>query len=189
MIKRHNKKLLAFLVLVVLIVAFITIFLFISPEEIVLKIGVQNGYLLAFIVSLVGGFSAGGSITFISLLITLSIGGLDPIYLGLLAGTGLALGDTIIFYAGTRGRKLVRGTWDKQIHKVADVFKERVWLKKAIPILAYIYIGFTPLPNDVLLLFLAAIEYPAKKMNVIIIFGDITFALLVTTLAAKGFGL
>lgn len=50
----------------------------------------------------------------------------------------------------------------------------------------YVYMGFTPLPNDLLLLFLAAIEYPAKKMGGIIVLGDITFALMITTLAAKG---
>jgi len=41
-------------------------------------------------------------------------------------------------------------------------------------------------PNDFLLLFLAAIEYPAKKMNGVIILGDLTFALMVAILASKG---
>ena len=47
-------------------------------------------------------------------------------------------------------------------------------------------VKFTPLPNDLLILFLAAIEYPAKKMNGIIILADLTFALMLTAFAARG---
>jgi len=186
MVKKYNKKLISFLALVIFLVFLIILLYFISPEEIVNKIGVRNGYILAFVVSFFGGFSAGGSVSFISLLITFVVGGMNPVYLGLLAGTSLAIGDMIIFYAGSKGRELVRGKWDKKIDKVTNVFKKRKWLKKIIPIIAYVYIGFIPLPNDILILFLAAIEYPVKKMNGIIILGDITFALMITILAAKG---
>lgn len=186
MVKKYHKKLIAFLVLAIFLISLITLLYFIGPEEIVNKIGVQNGYILAFAVSFFGGFSAGGAITFYGLLITLVAGGLNPIYLGLVAGTSLAIGDMIMFYVGSKGRELIRGKWNKKIDKVAGVFKKRKWLEKMIPIIAYFYIAFTPFPNDVLILFLAAIEYPAKKMNGIIILGDLTFALVVTLLIAKG---
>lgn len=186
MAKEYNKKLIGFLVLVVFLISLIALLYFINPEEIVNKIGVRNGYIITFVVSLFGGFSAGGSISFISLLITFVAGGMNPVYLGLVAGTSLAIGDMIIFYAGSKGRELVRGKWDKKIDKIANVFKKRKWLEKIIPIIAYLYMGFVPLPNDVLILFLAAIKYPVKKMNGIIILGDITFALMITILAAKG---
>jgi membrane protein DedA with SNARE-associated domain len=150
------------------------------------KIGVRNGYILTFIVSFFGGFSAGGSITFITLLLTLVAGGMNPIYLGLTAGVSLAIGDMIMFYAGSKGRELVMGKWDRKINRVAKWIKRRKRLEKMIPFLAYFYIGFMPLPNDILILFLAAIEYPAKKMNGIIILGDITFALMITILASRG---
>jgi hypothetical protein len=185
-VKNYNKKFITFLVLFIFLISLITLLYFVSPEEIVNKIGVRNGYLLAFAVSFFGGFSAGGSLSFITLLITLVIGGLNPVYLGLVAGTSLAIGDMIMFYAGSKGRELVGAKWDKKIDKVARVFKKRKWLRKMTPLFAYLYIGFAPLPNDVLILFLAAIEYPAKKMNTIIILGDITFALMITLLAAKG---
>ena len=173
------------MILVIFLVSLIIILYFISPTEIVNKIGVQNGYILAFVVSFFGGFSAGGSISFISLLITLAAGGMNPIYLGLVAGTSLAIGDMVMFYAGSKGRELIKGKWDKKINKVADVFKKRKYLEKMIPVIAYLYIGFVPLPNDVLILFLAAVEYPAKKMNKIIVLGDITFTLMITILASK----
>lgn len=186
MMKKYKKKLIGFLVLVIFLISLIILLYFINPEEIVNKIGVRNGYILAFIVSFFGGFSAGGSISFISFLIILVVGGINPIYLGLLTGVSLAIGDMIIFYVGSKGRDLIRGKWDKKIDKVANVFKKRKWLRKTIPVVAYLYIGFVPLPNDVLILFLAAIEYPAKRINGIIILGDMTFTLMITTLVAKG---
>ena len=186
MVKKNNKKIIGFSVLVIFLISLITLLFFISPEEIVNKLGVRNAYLLTFFVSFFGGFSSGGSITFITLLITFVLGGMNPIYLGLVAGTSLAIGDMIMFFAGSKGRELIKGKWDKKINKVAKVFEKRKWLKKLTPIIAYLYIGFTPLPNDVLLLFLAAIKYPAKKMNAIIILGDLTFALMLTILTSKG---
>ena len=125
---------------------------FVSPKEIVDTLGVRNAYILTFLVSLFGGFSSGGSVTFISLLITLVLGGLNPLYLGLIAGASLAIGDMIMFYAGSKGRDLIEGKWDKKIDKLAKVFKKKRWLRRLTPIIAYLYIGFAPLPNDVLLL-------------------------------------
>jgi hypothetical protein len=91
-----------------------------------------------------------------------------------------------MFYIGSQGRQLVEGDWDKKIAKIAKIFEKRAWLKKLTPLIAYLYMGFLPLPNDILILFLAAIKYPPRKMNCIIIAGDITFALMITLLAAKG---
>lgn len=185
--KKHNtKKIIGFVILIAFLIALITLLFFFSPEEIVEKIGVKNGYILAFIVSFFGGFSAGGSISFISLLITLVAGGLNPILLGIISGISLAIGDIIMFFAGSKGREFVTGKWDKRIDKLSAIIKKRKWLEKLVPVIAYLYMGFAPLPNDILILFLAAIEYPAKKMRIIIILGDITFALVVTLLTARG---
>lgn len=186
MVSRKYKKIIVFSLLVIFLISLMTLLFFVSPEEIVNKLGVRNVYLLTSLVSFFGGFSSAGSITFISLLITFVLGGINPIYLGLVAGTSLAIGDMIMFYVGSKGRELIKGKWNKRINKVAKIFKKRKWLQKSIPFFAYFYIGFTPFPNDILILFLAAIKYPRKRMNGIIILGDLTFALMVTILTAKG---
>lgn len=183
---KKYKKVIAIAIIVIFVAFLIAVIFFIHPEELVAKIGVTNAYILLFIVSFFGGFSAGGSATFISLLITLVLGGLNPYLLGLIAGVSLALGDMIMFYVGSKGRELVRRRWDKKIERLANAIKKRKWLGKLVPFLAYIYIGLVPLPNDVLILFMAAIEYPRKKMNIIIVLGDLTFAFMITLLTAKG---
>ena len=184
--RKRIKKIILFLILAIFVISLMNLLFIISPEEIVNKIGVRNGYIIAFVVSFFGGFSAVGSISFISLLITLVAGGMNPVYLGLVAGISLAIGDMIMFYVGSKGRELVRGKWDEKIDKAANVLKKRKWLEKMGPVIAYLYIGFTPLPNDVLILFLAAVKYPPKKMNGIIILGDFTFVLMIIILATKG---
>jgi len=90
-----------------------------------------------------------------------------------------------MFYAGSKGRELIKGKWDEKINKIANYFEKRKWKKRAIPLIAYIYVGFAPLPNDIFVLFMAAIKYPIKKMAVILILGDITFALVITLLFTK----
>lgn len=187
--RRYVRKIILFSIPVIFIVSLIALLFFISPEQIVEELGVNNVYILTFLVSFFGGFSAGGSISFISLLITLSAGGMNPIYLGLIAGTSLAMGDMIMFYAGSRGRDLIKGKWNERINKIARIFKKRTWLKKATPLIAYLYLGFTPMPNDFLILTLAAVKYPTKKMSIIIILGDITFALMISILFANGIGI
>lgn len=184
--KPSAKKILSVALLVLLLVALVIFLNFISPEEIVEKIGVRNGYLLAFLVSLFGGFSAGGSVTFISLLLVLAAGGLTPLYLGLVSGTSLAIGDILMFYTGAKGRELISGKWDTRIHRLTEAIDTRPSLRKFIPFGSYLYIGFAPLPNDILLLFLAAIEYPLRRMIPIIILGDLTFATVLTVFAAQG---
>ena len=101
--KRGLKRTIIFLVLLVFIIFLITLLYFLTPEQIVELMGVRNAYILTFFVSFFGGFSAGGSVSFISLLITLVLGGLNPFYLGLIAGFSLTIGDMIMFYAGFKG--------------------------------------------------------------------------------------
>jgi len=185
-IKQHRLKIFFLSLFVIFAAGLVILFIFISPEQMVRAIGVHNGYVLAFFVSLFGGFSAGGSITFITLLIALVAGGLDPILLGIISGTALAIGDMVMFYAGTQGRTLITGKWDKKINAFARRFKRGKVMDMLVAFVAYLYMGFAPLPNDVLLLFLAGIEYPPRRMKVIIILGDFTFAFMVTLLAAQG---
>ncbi len=178
--KKKTKKIVIFSLLVVFLIIISLALFFTNPEELVDKIGTRNGYIILFLASLFGGLSSFGAVFFLTFLTTLLLGGLNPIYAGLIAGVGLAIGDMLMFHVGSRGRDLLSKQWDERINKVSNVIKKRFWLKKAIPYLAYIYLAFTPFPNDVLILFLAAIKFPAKKMYLIIILGDITYVLIVS---------
>lgn len=186
MLTKKTKRITTFLILLVFVVTLMIVLSIFPPEEIVAYVGVQNGYILAAIVSFFGGFSSGGSISFMSLLIVFASGGLNPWALGIISGISLALGDIIMFSLGTAGRTLITGKWDARITKLKTLYEQKPFLKTYTPLFAYLYMGFTPFPNDLLLAALAAIEFPAQKMRPIIILGDLTFACLLALLAAKG---
>jgi len=181
------NQVIVFSFLLIFVLGVIGLSYYINPTELVRNIGVQNGYLLAFGVSFFGGFSAAGSISFIALITTLVLGGMNPWYLGIVSGISLTIGDLIMFYTGIKGRELVSDKWDRRINWLAEKIMARPWLRRLTPIIAYAYIGLTPLPNDILIILMAAIKYPPKQMTVIITLGSITFALLITTLTAAGF--
>lgn len=185
-ISSHRKKVYSFFFLLTFVIGVIIFFTIVNPEQLVEQLGVHNGYLLLFFVSLFGGFSAGGSVTFISLLVALTLGGLNPVYLGVVAGISLSIGDMVMFLMGSQGRDLLKGETNEKLTHVASIFKKNRILKKITPFLAYLYMGLTPLPNDLLLLFLAGIKYPRKYTFVIIVIGDLTFPLTLTLSTAFG---
>ncbi len=173
-------------VLGAIIAGLLTLAIWFDSELLVEFLGVQNSYIVLFFVSLIGGFSTGGSATYLSLLITLVAGGLNPWVTGLVAGLSLFIGDTIMLLLAQRGRGFIGGRLDEWLDRFALRFKRSVLLKRFFPYLAYVYAGFLPLPHDLMILFFAAIEYPRKKALIIIFFGDITFATFVGLLTAYG---
>jgi hypothetical protein len=179
---KHTKKLLAIIPFIFLLAVILIFVYIINPQELINKIGLQNGYILAFISAFFGGFSSATAATFYGIFAALISGGLNPIYLGLIGGIALSLGDMLIFQFGNQGRKLATGKIDQEIKYITSKIKKHN-LEKFIPITAFIYLAATPLPNDWLLLFLAAIEYSPRKTRIIIILGDIT---LYTILVSQG---
>lgn len=156
-----------------------------STEEIIEKIGLHNGYIIAFVIAFFAGFSAFTVISFYSLLIASISAGLNPFLLALVTGVSLSLGDMFLFHFGRRGRDLIGGKMDKRINTLAHYFQKRN-LDRHIPLISYIYISAIPLPNDWLLLFLASIKYPQTRLNLIIVLGDLTHVSLLVLLASKG---
>ena len=118
----------------------------------------------------------------VTILLTFVAGGINPLYLGLISGLGLAIGDVIMFIVSSKGRELVNKKWEKKLDKISNFFKGSP--KKIMPFFAYIYMGLTPFPNDILIVFLAVIKYPIKKLYLPIFLGDMTYPLIISLLAS-----
>lgn len=180
----NKKNLFVFLGYLIFIILIGIFLYFISPQEIINKIGITNSYILVFIISLFGGFSSWTSFSMVALLITLVTGGMNLLFLGIIAGIGLSIGDLTMLFASSKGRKLITGKYDKLLLKFSIFLKEKV--EKLIFFIIYIYIGLTPFPNDMLLISLGLIDYPKKKMYLPIILADITFPIVATYLSLNG---
>lgn len=186
--ERPKTKTIVNITFLVLLVALIIVFLFFfDASEIVERIGIQNSYLVMFFVSLFGGFSAGGSFSFIATLITFTSGGLNPLYLGIIAGVALAIGDLFMFYAASRGRELFTSRYDKKIKRLSHFVDGKNNL--FIEVFIFIYMAIAPLPNDLLLVSLAAIKFPQKRIIIPLILGDFVFPMIVIYSTLHGFSL
>ncbi|MFC2090691.1 hypothetical protein ACFLT1_07910 [Bacteroidota bacterium] len=180
-----KRKYLAVVLIGLILVSIPVTSLIIGPEELVNRIGLEQGYLLVFIVSFFAGYSAFTAVSFYTLIISFIAGGLHPLALGIIAGLSVSLGDLLMYYFWRRGRELISGKMDQRINRLSAWFqiKQR---SKWIPYLSFIYFSIIPLPNDWLLLFLASIRFPRNKVLLIILLGDLVHVMLLTQLASKG---
>jgi|GEM_PF-308295 len=154
---------------------------------ITLAAGGLNPYLLAVVAGF--GLLIGDSLFFYlgksgRTAITLAAGGLNPYLLAVVAGFGLLIGDSLFFYLGKSGRTAFSDQFHERLDRLTRwIMRRPNWL---VPIIVYIYVGFTPLPNDIFMIALALSGYPYKKMVIPLLLGDITIVLITALLASHG---
>ena len=178
----RRKGVRRFLVLFITVISFSLVFCFYSPEELVEIIGVQNGYLLMFFISLFGGVSVITSGSYFGTLITLAVGGLNPFLLAILSGAGATFGDTVFFFLGRRGHTVLTKnrlhTWAKKLNEWLDTKPK--WF---IPLVIYLVVSFTPIPNDLLAVTMGFARRSYLKVVVPLVLGNITFAFLIAMIS------
>jgi hypothetical protein len=181
--KRHKKYLM--LAAIVLMWAGWGLLLYVTgPEKLVDFFGMRNSYAIAFTLAVLGGVSSFTAGPFYATIIALGAGGADIGALSLIAGTGLAISDSIFYLFGIQGRKTLSVRPSSWTSRLAEwVHQKPKW---TIPLLTFLYVGVAPLPNDLLMVTLATAKYPYKKIFPAILFGDITAVLLLAALAQSG---
>lgn len=169
------KQILRVILLIIITLGLINLlFIWISPQEIVEKIGIKNSYLIAFLVASFGGLSSVTSPILYTMIATFAAGGSVPWLLGITSGLGIALGDMLIFLLAQFGyistQKIHQQTSSKYRHLQKKIPK---WLQF---ILLYMILGFTPIPNDIVMIFLVLIGYSWKNLVPILLISGITIA-------------
>ncbi len=155
-------------------------FHFVSPDSLVQKIGIQNSYLVAFIVSAICGFSSITSTTFYVTIGALAKGGANPLLLGITGGLGVCLSDFIFYYVISRSTYIIDRHWKKVTDFTARAIKILPdWM---LHIFIFCYSAFFPAPNDILLVGLAFGKVPFRQIAPYLFAGDIVSTLLVAYL-------
>jgi membrane protein YqaA with SNARE-associated domain len=178
MVRTTNKRL-TVLILILSLVAWGGLIYYFGSERIVEIIGVENGYILMFLIALFGGVSSLTGIAYPATILTLASGGLNPLYLALASAAGVTVGDTVYYVLAHRFSYLLseRGTVRKYIDKI------RHWLKdKPKPVIAgaiYTYAAFTPLPNDILTIALGLARQPYLLVIPSLVIGNFTHTYLI----------
>jgi membrane protein YqaA with SNARE-associated domain len=153
----------------------------VGPDAIVDRVGVNNGYILVFLAASVGGASTVSSASFYATIFTLASGGLNPLALGIIAGIGVTIGDSLFFYFGKKGRDIAPERFQDRIDQLTDWLKER---KDAqIQAFALTYAGFVPLPNEILTISVSLSGYPYRKIIGPILLGNIILMSIIAYLA------
>ena len=171
------------------IAAFIFLFLswsffvfWLTPEGIVDKIGIHNGYLLAFVIALIGGTSILIPIPYYLVILTLGAAGLNPIGLGICAALGLMIGDSTSYFVGYGGHEVFKG----RMKRFNSFLKKWSSSKHSWPlsIFLFIYGAIIPLPQDLVVVPLGFLRYGYWKTIIPVGLGSIIFN---TLIAAAGY--
>lgn len=171
------KKHWIFFSLIVLLLILVVLSVFVTPQELVNYIGVKNIYLVSFLVAVFGGLSTLTGLSFFVSVAAFASGGADPFLLGLFGGLGVFISDSIFFLAARHGVRVFKKN-AKPISLWLASKMEKFSLS-TILIGVYIYIGLTPLPNDILMVALAFMGMSFKRLAPVLMAGSISVVWLV----------
>jgi hypothetical protein len=162
------------LIVLAIIAGLNVVFFYISPQDIVDSIGVENTYLTIFAIAAIGGLSSFTSAALYSAIATFAAGGAIPWLLGLIGGVGIAIGDMIVFSLLKYGFTSVDLEKNYYIEKAQSyVDTTPTWLHY---IVFYLILGFTPIPNDIVLAGLVVLGFTLRTLAPILVLSGITVA-------------
>ena len=163
-------------------------FYYFPVQELIDKIGIQNTYLVAFLLATIGGFSSLTGTSLYVALIALSQAGVNPIILGIVGGLGLFLSDTIFYFIIVKVRSLITkitNRWERLFRRMWKWFY--VCPDWVVYLGVFLYAAFSPLPNDILLAVLALSSYSYRQFAWFLLAGDITIGLVLTHIGSLPF--
>jgi hypothetical protein len=159
-----------------------TLFLFIvSPQEVVQRVGIENSYLILFLLGLVGGVSVLTSGSFYASVLAFAGEGATPYLLGIAGGIGLLLSDAVFYYLVLYGKTTLKGGMLKRL----EVRLEKVLQKLPAPLMlggVFAY-SILPLPSDLLMAALALSGIPFLRFALILFAGNTAAITLIATLS------
>lgn len=170
--KTYRRYFYFFIILAALI--FAVTYLSLVPEirETVGDWAVHYGYFGLFIFAFIGGTSTILPLPYILATFTLAGLGLHPIFLGIVAGTGVTLGDSISYLLGRAGHHILKPQYDKKFHDLSQWLNRHPYLTPAV---LFFYGAFVPLPNDLLIVPLGLARYNYFKAIIPAWLGNVFF--------------
>jgi hypothetical protein len=170
-----------FIAAAIFVLAWIALFNYISPAAIVEKVGAKNAYLVSFLLAVICGFSSFTGTAFYAAIATFSHGGVHPLLLGLVGGIGLCISDFAFFYVVSKGTHVIDKHWEKFSRFIRNLAHSAPdWL---LYVFVFIYSGFFPIPNDILIVALALGGIRFRKIAAYLFAGDIVSTLLLAYIA------
>lgn len=159
-------------------------FIYSNPERIIEIIGVHNAYLLIFILAFLGGLTTFSGVPYHLVVITLATGGLDPLFLGLSAASGVMIGDSTSYYVGYRGGSIAPESVQKLFQRIY-LFSSRH--EKILPIFCFLYGSLIPFSNDFITISAGIARYPFWRIMIPLGMGNVIFNMTLAYLASNAY--
>jgi hypothetical protein len=179
-----RKKLLFVCSLLVVLALTVSIFL-IGPDTIVEVLGERSSYLAIFIIGAVGIVSTITGTLFYTTLVSFASTDMNSLILGICAGLGIFVSDSIFYTIATLGRDTVGARTERWLNRL-----KRFIHRAPDPVVyafCYLYFGFSPFPNDLLMIALVAGDYSYKKIAPLILLGNTTLTIIIAYLGTTLF--
>ncbi|MBP9686416.1 MAG: VTT domain-containing protein [Candidatus Doudnabacteria bacterium] len=181
----HTKKgryVLAVLSIVLFLGFSLVFFVVFKPGQLVELLGGRNAYLSLFFIAIAGGFTTFNIIPYHLVLITLAAGGLHPVLLGLLAASGVTIGDSVSYFVGRQGRVLLSEGARKWFDRITRLSERR---PRLMIFLFFLYSTFAPSSNDLLTIPAGIARIPFWQVMIPLLLGNIIFDSTLAYLAAN----
>ena len=135
------------------------------------------GYLALFSLAIASGFNLLVPIPAVALVPAAVAAGLDPWLSALVVTLGMTLSDSVSYFLGKLGREVLLGKQAMLLLKLEKIQKKHnawpVWL-------LFLYAAFVPFPNEIPIIPMAVLGYPAKQVIPAILLGNLIFNFLAT---------
>mgnify|MGYP001563716617 CR=1 FL=1 len=185
MTPRHKKQIVAFGFFLLFLAVWSLLLYQFPADEMVKNLGVTNGFAVAFIAGFLGGVSTFTSAPYPLVVITLGAGGLNPFLLGLVAASGLFLGDVTSYFFGYYGHHVVPNGLQTELERFRNwmLGRKRAWMA---PVLIFLYGAFFPLSNDIVIISFGLARYPFWRVMLPLGLGSIIFNTILAFLGKYG---
>ncbi len=146
---------------------------FIGPEALVEYIGVQNAYVLMFLVAAIGGLSTLNSVPYLAVLFVLANTGVNPLWLGVVSAVGVMCGDSFSYVLGRSGRVVIPHSFQWVFTNIKQFAMHH---PKLYPSFCFLYGALCPLSNDFVTISAGIANISYKKVMVPLALGNIVFS-------------
>jgi membrane protein DedA with SNARE-associated domain len=165
----------------------LSFFLFLSsPEEMISLLGVQNSFIIIFILSFLGGLTTFTGVPYYPILAVFAAGSLHPVLLGLTAASGVAIGDSTSYFVGYHGSVIIPKKAKRFLKRLLSFFMR---YPRLLPFFFFFYGAFVPLSNDFIVVTMGMAKYPFWRVMIPLGLGNVVFNVGLALIARFSYGL
>jgi membrane protein YqaA with SNARE-associated domain len=141
------------------------------------------GYAGYFTAASIAGISIYVPTTHLIFTVPLLNAGLNPWLLAACGAVGATLADGVGYFIGSSGRVVRSETLNLIANRTAVVVSRH---PRKAPAILFLWAGFTPLPNEILVIPAGAVGYGVVRTGLITLCGNIVFNVLAVVIALTG---